>query len=122
VVSPAAATGSVAVSGWSRLARYGRVERRDGISEHRRAGSGNHSITAAYSGDGNYSTSTSAALPQVVKGKTTTTVTSNPASRLRAGGELTATVAPSAATGSVQFFDGGRLSGFGESEPWLRRC
>jgi hypothetical protein len=107
VVSPAAATGSVQFLDGA--ASLGTVALSGGMASLSTAAlaPGNHSITAAYSGDGNYSTSTSAALPQVVKGTTTTTVTSNPASPIYGQAvQLTATVAPSAATGSVQFFDG----------------
>jgi hypothetical protein len=107
VVSPGAATGSVQfLDGATSLGTVALSGGTASLSTPALA-PGNHSITAAYSGDGNYSTSTSAALPQVVKGTTTTTVTSNPASPVYGQAvQLTATVAPSAATGSVQFFDG----------------
>jgi hypothetical protein len=72
---------------------------------------GTHSITAAYSGDANFSGSTSAATSQVVNlGPTTTTVTSssNPAT---AGFNITLTVSVyptygSTPTGLVTLFDG----------------
>jgi hypothetical protein len=71
---------------------------------------GTHSITAAYSGDTTYNTSTSAALLQTVnnsKTNTATTLTSsvNPS----VSGQtvtLSATVSPTAATGTITFFDG----------------
>ena len=71
---------------------------------------GTHSITAAYSGDTTYSTSTSAALLQIVnnsKTNTATTLTSsvNPS----VSGQtvtLSATVSPTAATGTITFLDG----------------
>jgi hypothetical protein len=71
-------------------------------------GVGTHSITAQYSGDAGHGGSTSSALSQVVnKASTTTTLTSdsNPS---KAGRPVTftASVSPSAATGTVQFFDG----------------
>lgn len=69
---------------------------------------GTHTISARYAGDSTYSGSSSNTVSQTVtKATTTTTVTSNrnPAN----GGQpitFTATVSPSAATGTVEFFDG----------------
>jgi hypothetical protein len=77
---------------------------------------GDHDITAVYSGDGSYASSTSAIVTQVVSGgtsiNTTTTLTSsrNPSNAGQAV-TFTATVSPSAATGTVQFFDGSALLG-----------
>jgi hypothetical protein len=74
---------------------------------------GPHSITAQYTGDATFAASSSTALSQTVnKVNTTTTVTSNrnPA-RLQQLITFRATVSPSAATGTVQFFDGTRLLG-----------
>jgi hypothetical protein len=74
---------------------------------------GPHSITASYSGDGNYSNSASGALAQTVNQATTTTTVSSSAnpSKLGQNVTLTATVSPLAATGTVQFFDGGASLG-----------
>jgi hypothetical protein len=74
---------------------------------------GGHSITAQYSGDGAHNGSTSPALAQTVnKAATATTLTSglNPS---KSGREVvfTATVSPSAATGTVQFLDGSTVLG-----------
>ena len=72
---------------------------------------GSHSITAKYSGDNNFTASTSTAVTQnVSQASTTTTVTSNlnPAT-FGQSVVLTATVQPSAggaATGTVTFLDG----------------
>ena len=72
---------------------------------------GSHSITAKYSGDGNFTGSTSSSVTQTVnQASTTTTVVSslNPATFGQAV-VLTATVQPSAGgttTGSVTFLDG----------------
>jgi len=69
---------------------------------------GSHSITAAYSGATNYAASTSAALAQTVnKAASSVTLTSsaNP-STYGQSVTFTATVSPSAATGTVQFLDG----------------
>jgi Bacterial Ig-like domain (group 3) len=70
--------------------------------------SGSHSITAVYSGDSNYSSSTSSVLTQIVsQASTSTTLTSslNP-STYGTGVTFTATVSPATATGTAQFFDG----------------
>lgn len=72
---------------------------------------GSHSITATYSGDANFSGSTSAVLTEVVnQARTTTSVSSstNPSSYGQAV-TFTATVVPSSGsmpTGSVKFLDG----------------
>jgi hypothetical protein len=68
---------------------------------------GTHSLTAAYSGDGTHSPSTSAVLTEVVQSKVATTVTLSSSSNPVASGSvsLTATVSPSTATGAVIFFD-----------------
>jgi hypothetical protein len=69
---------------------------------------GTHSITAQYNGDGTHTGSTSPALSQTVNKATTTTSlasTNNP-SKPGQPVTFTATVSPSTATGTVQFFDG----------------
>ncbi len=69
---------------------------------------GSHSLTAVYSGNPNYLTSTSAVLTQVVSKLTSaTTLTSslNPAT-VGESITLTATVSPSTATGTVTILDG----------------
>ena len=73
---------------------------------------GAHSITAVYSGDANYASSTSAVLTQTVnKAASTTTLAStlNP-STYGAAVTLTATV-PAGATGTVSFLDGAAALG-----------
>jgi hypothetical protein len=74
---------------------------------------GTHLITASYSGDANFTGSTSAAVTQTVssgtvnKTPTTTALTSNPnPSKSGTPVTFTATVSAPSATGSVQFFDG----------------
>ncbi len=77
---------------------------------------GVHSIVANYSGDANYVGNSSATIPLTVNAKTTTTtsVTSTPnPSILGAAVTLVATVTPPAATGTVQFLDGGTVLGTG---------
>ena len=69
---------------------------------------GAHNLTAIYSGDASFSGSTSAVHAHTVnQAATTTSVVSslNPSS-FGASVDFTATVAPSGATGSVEFFDG----------------
>ena len=74
---------------------------------------GSHSITAVYSGDSNDAASTSAALAQTVN-KAATTVALASSKNPQASGSsvtFTATVSPSAATGSVEFLDGSAVLG-----------
>jgi hypothetical protein len=70
---------------------------------------GAHSITASYSGDANFTGSTSAAVPQTVSAASTTTTLTSSLNPSTFGQQvtLTATVSPSSGpTGTVQFFDG----------------
>jgi len=74
---------------------------------------GTHTVTAQYNGDVTFGGSTSSGLSQTVnKADTTTTLTSNhnPSNNSQPV-TFTATVSPSTATGTVQFFDGGTLLG-----------
>ena len=74
---------------------------------------GTHTITAQYNGDSTYSGSTSAGLSQTVnKANTTTALTSN-RNPSNPGQPVIfkATISPSTATGTVQFFDGTTLLG-----------
>jgi hypothetical protein len=76
---------------------------------------GTHSLTAFYPGDSQYVASTSPILIQTVSGALTKPVvtlssSSNP-SRFGQAVTLTATVFPSAATGSVTFYDGQSVLG-----------
>jgi uncharacterized repeat protein (TIGR03803 family) len=68
---------------------------------------GTHSITAVYSGDVNNTSSTSAAVTQVVKAKTSTVLASRPnPSRFGVPVTFTATVRGRTPTGTVEFLDG----------------
>jgi hypothetical protein len=69
---------------------------------------GADSLTATYSGDSNYSGSSSSAVSETVnKASTTTTLTSSPNPSVSGSAvTLSATVTPSNASGSVQFFSG----------------
>jgi hypothetical protein len=76
------------------------------------AAAGTNSITAIYSGDGNYLTSTSSSLKQVVDNtgttKTATALSSSlDPSTVGEGVTYTATVSPAAATGAVAFDEAG---------------
>ncbi len=74
---------------------------------------GTHSLTAIYQGDTNDNTSTSNTISEVVNAPTsaiTLAASPNPANVGQAV-TLSATVTPSSATGSVQFFDGGTSLG-----------
>jgi hypothetical protein len=79
-------------------------------------GAGSHTITAVYAGDSNFNGSTSNSISQTVASKptTTTTVTSslNP-SFVGQSVTFTATVSPSAATGTVTFKAGQTVLGTG---------
>jgi hypothetical protein len=73
---------------------------------------GTHSITASYSGDGNYLTSASSSVKQVVDKMGTTKATATLASSLTPStvGQpvaYTATISPATATGSVSFDEAG---------------
>ena len=73
---------------------------------------GSNSITAQYSGDQNYFTSTSSAINQLVKNKTATALTSSlQTSVFGQAVLLTATVTPSVATGTITFADGSKTLG-----------
>jgi Big-like domain-containing protein len=68
---------------------------------------GTHVITAQYNGDATHTGSTSLAVSQTVKATTTITLASNGnPSKTGQPVTFTATVSPSTATGTVQFFDG----------------
>jgi len=74
--------------------------------------SGQHLITAVYSGDSSDLGSTSAAFTQTVRNATTVSLTSTP-NPSPVGGSVTfvAVVSPSSATGTVQFQDGATALG-----------
>ncbi|HVZ84522.1 MAG TPA: protease pro-enzyme activation domain-containing protein [Terracidiphilus sp.] len=78
---------------------------------------GSHVIAVTYAGDGTFSTSSgSTTVVAVGGGATATTTTLSASSTSPVYGDnvtLTATVAPSAATGSVNFYDGGVKIGTG---------
>jgi hypothetical protein len=107
-VAPSAATGSVQFfDGVTSLGTSPLVAGSAALATSALA-AGSHPITAVYSGDTNYGGSTSSVLTQVVNAAgTSVTLVASPNPGVYLDPEtLTATVAPSAATGSVEFFDG----------------
>jgi hypothetical protein len=81
---------------------------------------GSHSITAVYSGDSNFTRSTSAAVTETINQATTTTTLTSSASKAVVGQLLTLTAtisvgAPGAAapSGTVTFMDGNTVLGTG---------
>jgi hypothetical protein len=73
---------------------------------------GSHSLTAAYAGDANFQGSTSAVLIESVKATTTTSLSANNTSiTVGQAVQLSASVTPAAAGGTVQFLDGGTVVG-----------
>lgn len=107
-VSPASATGSFQY--FDGAASLGVVAAIGGAASIATSGLGvgSHSITAVYSGDGNYNGSTSAAWAQSVISTATSTavVSSNNPSVYGQPVRFTATVSPGTATGTVDFLDG----------------
>jgi hypothetical protein len=118
-VSPAAATGSVQF--FDGATSLGSVALSGGVAAMMTStlSVGSHSITAVYSGDSSYATSTSGALTQVVNGvvvSTTTSLSSSPnPSTFGQSVSLVATVKPTSGTttptGSVTFMDGATALG-----------
>lgn len=78
---------------------------------------GTHSLIAEYEGDDTYSSSSSPAITVVVSASltaTTTTLTASATSQASGLAEvLTATMSPTSATGTVEFFDGSTEIGTG---------
>lgn len=107
-VSPGSATGSVQFSDGSTV--LGTAPLTNGVASFTTSSlaAGNHSITAAYSGDANNAKSTSAMLVQTVA-SAAAAVTIGSSLNPSASGQvifLTATVLPNSATGTIQFMDG----------------
>ena len=111
-VAPAAATGTVQFYDGAALLATSALT--GGVATYSTSSlsAGTHSITADYSGSSAYGPSYSSALPEVVKGTTSTSLSSslNPST---AGSPVvfTASVSPSLATGAVQFLDGATVLG-----------
>ena len=114
-VTPAAATGTVTFKDGTTTLGTGTIGSGKATFGISTLAVGSHSITGAYGGDANYNSSTSSVLTQTVnKASTTVALTSslNP-STYGASVTFTATVTPSAATGTVTFKDGSTTLGTG---------
>jgi hypothetical protein len=110
--TPSAATGTVQFKDGSTVLGSVTIAGGTGAFATATLAVGSQSITAVYSGDGNYGGASSAALTQTVKASTTTALSANDASIvLGQTVQLTASVAPATATGTVQFLDGGAAIG-----------
>src|SRR5262249_14479209 len=112
-VTPSAATGTVEF--FDGTTSLGSVAMSSGAATLATSNlsAGTHSITARYSGDSDLGGSVSAPLTETVdKASTTTTISSslNPSSYSQ-NVTITATLSPSSATGTVEFFDGAVLIG-----------
>jgi len=113
-VSPSTATGSVTFKDGTTTLGTGNVSSGKATFSTSALALGSHSITGAYSGDGNYNGSTPSKLTQTVKKASAVTLSSstNPCP-FNAPVTFTALVSPSAATGTVTFFDGSTSLGTG---------
>ena len=106
-VTPASATGSIQFLDGSTVLATVAVSGGSSSWSTASLSAGTHPISAAYSGDANYNGSASAALSESVKATSLTTLASNSnPSTYGSAVQITATITPSSATGSVQFFDG----------------
>jgi hypothetical protein len=113
-VSPSAATGTVTFYGGSNALGTVSVDAGTATLTLSTLSAGPHSLTAAYSGDANDTTSTSAALVQIVRDTTSTSLTSSPnPSNLNQAVTFSALVSPSSATGTVAFYRGSTSLGSG---------
>jgi len=111
-ISPSNASGTVTFSdGSSTLGTAGVSNGSASISVSFQ-GSGSHNLTASYGGDGNYQPSSSNLTQTVNKIPTATSVSASP-NPWNSGQSVTFTagVSPSAASGTVTFFDGGNSIG-----------
>jgi hypothetical protein len=111
-VTPSAATGTVQFSDGSTV--LGAASIASGIAAFSTSAlaPGQHSISARYSGDANYLSSTAPTITQTVRGLTSVALASstNPAYS-NTTVAFTAAVTPASATGTVQFLDGVTLLG-----------
>ncbi|MFC9920685.1 Ig-like domain repeat protein, partial [Rhodococcus sp. NPDC127527] len=110
-VAPAAATGTVEFKDSATVLGSVPVNNGTATLNHTFTTNGAHAVTAVYSGDAGHNTSTSAAAnvdvstdPVIVD--TTTTLNVPATAKTGTAVDLTATVAPAGATGTVQFKDG----------------
>ncbi len=111
-VTPSAATGTVTFKNGSTTLGTGTISSGQATYSTSSLAVGSNKITASYGGDSNDNSSTSASLTQVVDQGSSTALTSsmNP-SVYGTAVTFTATVTPSAATGTVSFYDGSTALG-----------
>jgi sugar lactone lactonase YvrE len=110
-VSPTSATGTVQFLDGATVLGTVALSAGSAVLSTTALSAGSHTITAAYSGNANFN-SASSAIPQTVKGLTATSLGSNNASVIFGQTvQFTASVSPGAATGSIQFKDGASLLG-----------
>ena len=113
-ISSTTATGTVTFKDGSTTLGTGNVSNGTATFSTSTLAVGSHSITGVYSGDANYNTSTSSRLTQTVKQASAVALSSS-TNPLPSGANVmfTAIVTPSAATGTVTFFDGSTTLGTG---------
>ena len=110
-VSPATATGSVQFLDGTTVLGTTALNNGAATFSTTVVAPGSHTITAAYSGDGNYN-GASATVTEAVKATTTTSLSaSSNAVTIGQSVQLTASITPAAATGTVQFLDGSTVLG-----------
>ena len=110
-VTPSAATGTVTFLDGTTVLGSGTLSGGAVTFSSSTLAAGTHSITASYSGDGNYQASLGTRT-QTVKINTTVMLTASPnPSTFGQPLIFTATVVPSSATGTVAFFDGSSTLG-----------
>lgn len=112
-VSPSSATGTVTFAYNGTVMRTVKVSGGKAVLRVGGLARGTASLTASYSGDASTTASRSATAKVVVNGLTSRTTLTTSATGYRYGARpvLTATLAPSAATGTVVFRDGSRVLG-----------
>ena len=114
-VTPSAAAGTVTFKDGSTTLGTGTLSSGKATYSVSTLAVGSHSITAAYGGSSNYNSSTSSVFTQTVNKAGTTTTVASSANPSTFGSSLTftATITPSAATGTVTFKDGSTTLGTG---------
>ena len=116
-VSPATASGKITFFNGNQKLGIGVVKAGVATLSLSTLPEGSNDLTASYSGDGSDLPGTSPTLDQIVRVPTATTLTSSPnPSNLNQSVTLSATVKPSAATGTVTFLHGSTVLGTGKLE------
>ncbi len=115
-VAPAGATGSVTFLDGSATLGTQSLSSGTATLSTSSLSAGSHSLTAVYSGDSKFATSSSPAVTETVTGKNNSTTSLSVSPNPGSTGQpvtLTATVTPASATGTVTFLDGGNVLGPG---------